>query len=140
MTPLNRPWRPSPFLDATWSPFCLTLASLLHPLASFWLHFGVFCCPFCFLWLPFVPLWALFGPLWFLFGSLLAPMGLPFGPPSALFGTKPLHYTTLFDIFSLHMASFGPKKLPLHFFEIFSFAFTGPMARLLHYRESLMNC
>ena len=81
---------------------CICYFSYVHlhsNLTLLWLPLAPFCPPLGSVWPPLAPLWLPFGS-----------HGPPFWLPSALFGTKPLHYTTLFDIFSLHMAPFGPKN------------------------------
>ena len=75
-----------------------------------------------------VALWVTFCSLLAPFGSLLAPFWLPLGSlwlPSASFGTKPLLYTTLFDIFHFTWL-FWFKKPPLHDFLIFFISHCHP--------------
>ena len=82
LTSQNWPWRPNPFLDATWSAFCLTLASLLPPLGSFWLPVAAFYPPFNSLCLPFGSLCLTFAVLWrpfALLDSFFSILSLSFG-------------------------------------------------------------
>ena len=69
----NRPWRPSGFLDAFWSP----LGSLLAP-------FGSLLSPFGAPWVLFSSLLAAFGAPWFRFGSIWSPLGSLSAPLGSL--------------------------------------------------------
>ena len=68
---------------------CICYFSYVHlhsNLTLLWLPLAPFCPPLCSVWPPLVPLWLPFGS-----------HGAPFWLPSALLGTKPLHYTTARD-------------------------------------------
>ena len=92
------------------APLCLPFDSPLAPFGSLLSPFGLCLTPFC---SSLAPFWLPWGSLWL---------------PSAPFGTKPMHYTTLFDTFSLHMAPFGPKTLHCMTF-LTLFHFTLPSLR-----------
>ena len=89
-----------------------------HPrITYFWPTLAPFCPPLGSVWPPLVPLWLPFGS-----------HGAPFWLPSALLGTKPLHYTTARDT-----AGLWPMNLLIYkaLFFLFTRLFVSTCHRLM---------
>ena len=99
---------------------CICYFSYVHlhsNLTLLWLPLAPFCPPLCSVWPPLVPLWLPFGS-----------HGAPFWLPSALLGTKPLHYTTARDT-----AGLWPMNLLIYkaLFFLFTRLFVSTCHRLM---------
>ena len=99
---------------------CICYFSYVHlhsNLTLLWLPLAPFCPPLGSVWPPLAPLWLPFGS-----------HGAPFWLPSALLGTKPLHYTTARDT-----AGLWPMNLLIYkaLFFLFTRLFVSTCHRLM---------